>query len=90
VQFYHFFPIIAPTLEKSHRCQLIIASEPQSSFNPNVLAASLAGLRDLIVDRLYETVLPEIKDDKQDDILAHAEEDLEDCDDDEQGEEESK
>ncbi|CAB3991539.1 -related lipid transfer 9 [Paramuricea clavata] len=80
--------MVFPIKEKSHRCQLIIASEPQSSFNPNVLAASLAGLRDLIVDRLYETVLPEIKNDKQDDIVAHGEEDLEDCDDDEQGEEE--
>ncbi len=82
---YLIFPI--PTLEKPHKCELVIASAPQSSFNPSMLTASLAGLRGHIIDRQYEVLLPEIEADKQDGFIAQKEEDLDNDDEEEDSEE---
>lgn len=76
------------TLEKRETCQVIIASELQTNFNAGMLTSSLAGLREVIFNRHYEVVLPEIKEDKQDSSVAAGKEDLDDVDD-EQDEEKS-
>lgn len=63
------------SLENSEKCQVIVASEPQSRFNPSVLPARLAGLQQLIAHRQVEVVLPgmKIEDDKQDGLVTDGE-----------------
>ena len=84
--------IILPILGKPRRCNLIIASEQQSSVNPNVFSATMAGLRDFIINKGYEPLLPEIKDDKHDGavMLEEEEEDDDDVDDEQEAKESIK
>lgn len=65
--------IIVLTLERPQRCRLIAAIEFHSVANPDVLVSCLAGLRDLVVERQYESIFPKIKDDKLDGGLVNKE-----------------
>ena len=73
--FYYFFDI-----GKRELCQVIIASELQTNFNAGMLTASLAGLRDHILNRHYEVVLPEIKEDEIDSSVVDEKEGFDDDD----------
>ena len=81
---YFFYSL---TLEKRETCKVIIASESQWNLNVGMLTASLVGLKELILNRLNEVLLPELKENKQDSLVVDEKEDVDD--DDEEDEEKS-
>ena len=76
------------TLEKRETCKVIIASESQWNLNIGMLTASLFGLKKLILNRLNEVLLPELKENKQDSLVVNEKEDVDDVDDDDVEDEE--
>ena len=53
-----------------------------------MLTASLVGLKELILNRLNEVLLPELKENKQDSLVVDEKEDVDDVDDDDVEDEE--
>ena len=76
--------LVFPVKDKSCECQVIVTSLAQANFNSNVLTAYLAGLRNLVVERQCEVVLPTMQDGIQNAVITNDEDDLEGVEDDEE------